>query len=212
MNADSASDPRPKARTDSLATEAVGNTVVMVDARSGMAYELHPLTAFVWHHANGERSVADLVHLARSGGFADADTDAVWRALDALGSADLLLKMAAPPVGPQRLDRRALLQRISVVPALAMLPVSPLLAGSDTGGTGGFEGEQADKEQSEKGSEQAEKEVAEQMEKDAAEQLQKDLEEQIEKDSEQQEKAMEEQFQKDLEEQLEKEGEQLVKE
>lgn len=82
-------------------------------------HRIDALSAWIWQHADGTRSVDDLVAGLRDAQVApNADRSLVFEALDRLADADLLEARVAPPAG---VSRRVLLQRLAGVAALAAL-------------------------------------------------------------------------------------------
>jgi len=157
----------PKSFREQVVVEQVDDELLVLDTRTSIAHYLHPVTAFVWQHADGTRSVNDLVRLVQVHLDADADEEVVWLALDALAEAGLLEDRLAPPAGTQRLSRRDLMRRVATVTAgvaITSLPLSPLYAQSGTNQEQGMK-EQQQKQQEQGTKEQQAKNQQEQQQK-----------------------------------------------
>jgi flagellar biosynthesis GTPase FlhF len=192
---------KPLARTEKLVVREIGDGLQIWDEEQRQEFELHAVTAAVWRHADGQRTVAELAELvAQQLGMA-ADEDLIWAALDRLADARLLAARLAPPAA-QPFSRRNLLRRVGVAAALAVaaaLPATP--AAGQTGGQ---------QEQNQKQQEQKQKQGQEQKQK---QQEQKQKQGQEQKQKEQKQKSPREQNQKQQEQkQKQPGGEQKQKE
>jgi hypothetical protein len=103
-----------------VVTEVRGE-VLVYDLERHRAHCLNAAAAVVFRHCDGTRSVAQLAGvLARELG-ADAATERVWLALDALDRAQLLLHAGTRSPGAGRLSRRELVRRLGVAAALPIV-------------------------------------------------------------------------------------------
>ena len=207
----------PRARTTDIETTRIEDELHILDVTTGVAHRLHPMTACVWRHADGTRTVADLLAVVQAEQAPKADEEAIWLALDALADADLLEERIAPPAGLRRISRRDLIKRAAAVGAgLSSIMVSPLHAQSPPG-SGEQQGKESkNKEQSSKGTGENKRKQAEARRKEQVEQRRKRAEkkrkraEQKKKQAEEQRKERAEQKIKQAE-QKRKKGEQRRK-
>lgn len=109
----------PRARTSGLEVVAHAEGLLLRDTASNREHTLHPLTAFVWQHADGARGVPELARLATSALGDFVSDEQVWAAVDVLTGAQLMESRVAPPAGVQRLGRRDLLRSVAVGSAAA---------------------------------------------------------------------------------------------
>ncbi len=90
--------------------------------------QLVGVAAAVWLHADGLRSVDDLAVLV------GAPVDAVWRALDELADAELMVARVAPPAASRGLSRREVLSLAAAGAVTAGLaPLGAAAAGEQKG-------------------------------------------------------------------------------
>jgi len=149
---------KPKARTAHLEVVPIDDELHVLDVQTGVVHRLHPITAVVWHQADGTQTIEDLHRYVQDEIDPQAGEEAVWLALDALAEADLLEERMAPPTGTQRISRRDMIARVAAVGVgISSFMVSPLQAQSAPGG-GESEQEQSSKAQSAKQAEKSSKE------------------------------------------------------
>ena len=84
-------------------------------------HKVDAVTGYVYAHADGTRTVAELAAGMHAAGVAAADVTLVHEALDRLADAGLLAERVAPPAG---VSRRVLLQRLVGGSALAALTLA----------------------------------------------------------------------------------------
>ena len=109
----------PRARTTGLDVADHDGGLRIRDRATDSEHILHPLTAFVWKHADGDTRVEDLAARATAAFNSPVTEDHVWAAIDVLTGARLLEDRIAPPAGAQRLARRDLLRTVAVGSAAA---------------------------------------------------------------------------------------------
>ena len=85
----------------------------LLDTRTQAEHSLHPLTAFVWKHADGRTPVAQIADRVRAALGGDVTNDHVWAAIDVLTGAGLIENRVAPPAGIERFGRRDLLRQVA---------------------------------------------------------------------------------------------------
>ncbi len=123
-------------REDHVARPLDGGLVVLSPDRS--VHHLDAVAAYVWSHADGTQSAAQLTEGLRASGHADATSTLVFEALDRLADAKLLSQRAAPPSG---VSRRAMLRRLTGGAALAALTAVVGLPESALAAAGGVCGD-----------------------------------------------------------------------
>lgn len=116
----------PKARTEGVLSQETFEDLVLVDQRHDTAHSLNQTAALVYQHADGTRSVDDLVDVLRSRVGDSADADLVEMTIQELSRADLLER---PAVRPAEGSRRRFLQKVALMGTLAaVLPVVESIA------------------------------------------------------------------------------------
>lgn len=115
---------RPCSRTDGLLTEQLDDELLVYNDDNHQATRLNQTAALVWRHADGTRSIADLVEALRPQ-IDLADEDLVLVTLDQLYEHGLIASGYAPrPADQMRLSRRRFIRRVGVVGTAAVaLPV-----------------------------------------------------------------------------------------
>lgn len=115
---------RPLARSEGLLSEELDDELLVYDEQRHLACRLNRTAALVWRHADGARSVADLVEVLRSK-IELADEDLVLVALDQLVEHELIESgYPARDHDEARMSRRRFIRRVGVVGAAALaLPV-----------------------------------------------------------------------------------------
>ncbi len=112
---------RPLARLDDLVVRDLRDEVVVYDTRSHQAHCLNRTAAFVFRHADGRRTAAQIAVLLGPG----ADEGLVHAALDQLSEAGLLEAGPAPAApGP---SRREVLRQVGLGAAVLAPAVASLL-------------------------------------------------------------------------------------
>jgi hypothetical protein len=101
--------------------EQVDDEVVVYDRERDRAHRLNRTAALVWSHADGQRTVADLVDLLRRDLDPHADEDLIWVTLDRLSAAHLLETPLARSADTVRTSRRQFVRKIGLVGALSLL-------------------------------------------------------------------------------------------
>jgi len=122
---------KPRGRTDGLVVRDLPGEIVVYDLGSHRAHCLNRTAAFVFRHADGRRTVADLaVALAEDAGAA-ADERVVHLTLDRLAEAGLLASgpVQEPPGGlsPAEASRREAIRRVGLGAAVLLPIVTSLL-------------------------------------------------------------------------------------
>lgn len=117
---------KPRARTDGLVVRDLPGEIVVYDLGSHRAHCLNRTAAFVFRHADGRRTVADLaVALAEDAGAA-ADETAVHLTLDRLAEAGLLasgqVQEPSGALSPAEASRREAIRRVGLG-AVVLLPI-----------------------------------------------------------------------------------------
>lgn len=115
---------RPLSRRADLVVEESGDELLIYDQRRDLAHRLNPTAAIVWRHADGERTIEDLVGVLRDSVGELADEDLVMISLDGLTEAGLLEEHPERKAEEARLSRRRFIRRVGVVGSAALvLPV-----------------------------------------------------------------------------------------
>jgi|SRR5579884_2628352 len=133
-------DFRPLSRTDGLLTEEIDDEILVYDESRQIACRLNRTAALIWQHADGQRSIADLVDVLREE-FEMADEDLVLVTLDRLNESGLIESgFSERSADEARLSRRRFIRRVGVVGTAALaLPVveslvAPSVAAAQSGG------------------------------------------------------------------------------
>ena len=100
----------PRARAGML-SEQVGDEVIVYDKERARAHRLNRTAGLVWQHANGARTVPDLVAVLQQELDPIADENLVMCTLDNLSAARLLEESAPRPIDQARTARRQLYAR-----------------------------------------------------------------------------------------------------
>ena len=122
---------KPRARTDRLVVRDLPGEIVVYDLGSHRAHCLNRTAAFVFRHADGRRTIADLaVALAEDAGAA-ADETVVHLTLDRLAAAGLLasgqVQEPSGPLSPAQASRREAIRRVGLGAAVLLPIVTSLL-------------------------------------------------------------------------------------
>ena len=114
----------PRARTTELLIEELENELLVYDLASDRAHRLNATAATVFRHADGTRTVADLVDVLGEQAGVDADEDLVLITLDGLVEAGLVEDYEQRPTKDARASRRRFIGKVGAVgAAAASLPV-----------------------------------------------------------------------------------------
>jgi hypothetical protein len=110
---------KPKARSEHLIKQVVGDETLVFDSRDESALRLNQVSSTVWRHCTGANTVEQIAVLLAAEVALPADADAVavvWGVLEELEGSGLLLPAdpAAPGVG-----------RREVMATLVALPIFP---------------------------------------------------------------------------------------
>jgi Coenzyme PQQ synthesis protein D (PqqD) len=141
----------PRARSEDLLIEQLGNELLVYDERRDMATRMNHTAAVVWRNSDGRRTIADLVELLRAEVGEVADEDLVMITLDYLEEQDLLESgYDSRELAAIRLSRRRFIERAGLAGTAAIvLPVvqsivapTPAAAASPPGGSQGSQGPQ----------------------------------------------------------------------
>jgi hypothetical protein len=111
----------PVARSQGIATESVGEDLIIYDLERDRAHRLNPTAAHVWRHADGQRGVAELAEVLRRDLDPAADENLVWCSLDRLAGAQLLQNTPPRPADAARASRREFVRKVGAVGALSLL-------------------------------------------------------------------------------------------
>ncbi len=111
----------PRARTKSLIVQATGDELIVFDQDRNLSYALNPTTALVYKHADGTRSVRDLVAVLQAELGETVDEDLVQMTLDKLHRARLLDTSADRSAEMMRATRRRFVRKVGLVGALTLL-------------------------------------------------------------------------------------------
>ncbi|HEY4047001.1 MAG TPA: PqqD family protein [Acidobacteriaceae bacterium] len=96
--------------TGDLILEELPGELMIYDRKRNKAYCLNQTTAFVWKHADGKRTVAELAELMGQVIGRPVHVQLIWYALDVLAK-DGLLEMSTLSAG---MTRRALLKKMGM--------------------------------------------------------------------------------------------------
>jgi|GEM_PF-2695483 len=158
-------------RNDALAVEGGdGAPGIALHLDAGDVLRLGPLETRLWQLCNGERSVDSIAATLASELDATVTPELVWRALDGMADAGVLVERPAPPASPGRVDRRGFLHRTLPGLAIASASAIPGVALAQSESNAKIEQEQSRKSDQE---EAAKSTVQEQNQKRAQEQNQK---------------------------------------
>jgi hypothetical protein len=115
---------RPRARTTQLLIEELDDELLVYDLAADRAHRLNATAAAVFRHADGTRTIEDLVDVLAGQVGVLADEDLVLITLDGLAEAKLVEDHAPRETKDARVSRRRFIQRAGAVSAAAVaLPV-----------------------------------------------------------------------------------------
>ena len=127
----------PRARTDRILVETLGDEVLVFDERNDKCHVLNRAAAAVWRRCDGRAGPAELAAAAAEVSGLPVRGEIAALALEQLGAAGLLEAPVSPP-GPG-LSRRTLIRKLGLAAGLAaVLPavesiVAPQPAEAQTG-------------------------------------------------------------------------------
>jgi hypothetical protein len=111
----------PRTHREGVLSRAVGTETVVYDPVNHGAHCLNAPAAFVWQHADGTRSVAELARELADHLHMPHDDGLVWLALGELQRANLLADAAKTTDAHFQPDRRQALAALARYSALALL-------------------------------------------------------------------------------------------
>lgn len=120
-------------QSNSLVLEELPNELMVYDPERKKAFCLNETAAFVWRHADGKTSVAEIARLLGAHLDRPINEQVVWYALETLSKDDLLSAETGLPQILPGVTRRALLQRLGLgaavsVPLVTAMMVAPAKA------------------------------------------------------------------------------------
>ncbi len=121
---DDASIPAAR-RADLIVTES-DDEVVIYDKTAKHIHHLNAVSAAVWLHCDGRRTVAEIAAAASEAIGATVDEDAMAIALDKLGEANLLTE----PVTIRRTSRRRFVKKAAIVAPAVVSITAPIASAS----------------------------------------------------------------------------------
>jgi Coenzyme PQQ synthesis protein D (PqqD) len=114
----------PRARSSQLLVEQLEDELLVYDLAADRAHRLNETAATIFRHADGSRSVEDLVDVLSEQVGVLADEDLVLITLDGLAAASLIEDYEPRATKDERLSRRRFIGRVGAVGAAAtVLPV-----------------------------------------------------------------------------------------
>ncbi len=113
--------PHPRRRTSGLLLQQTGEDLVVFDQQRNLSHALNRTAALVFEHADGSRSVDDLVALLQTELNETADEDLVLMTLGKLRRAHLLEEAGPRTAEAMRNSRRRFVRKIGLVGSLTLL-------------------------------------------------------------------------------------------
>jgi hypothetical protein len=114
----------PRARESQLLVEELEDELLVYDLAADRAHRLNETAAAIFRHADGNRSIADLVDVLSEQVGVLADEDLVLITLDGLAAASLVEDYEPRATKDARLSRRRFIARVGAIGAAAtVLPV-----------------------------------------------------------------------------------------
>src|SRR5436309_3364346 len=104
----------PAARNKGLLTQVFPSNTIVYDLESHRVHTLTKVSAEIWRHADGKRSIAQIAHAVKAKIDEPIDEDVVKLGLERLAEADLLENY----VPPNRISRRAMMKRVALLVAI----------------------------------------------------------------------------------------------
>jgi hypothetical protein len=115
---------QPRARESQLLVEQLDDELLVYDLAADRAHRLNETAAAIFRHADGSRSIADLVDMLSDEVGVLADKDLVLITLDSLAAASLIEDYEPRATKDARLSRRRFIARAGAVGAAAtVLPI-----------------------------------------------------------------------------------------
>jgi hypothetical protein len=111
----------PRARTEDVLVEAVGDELVIYDRQRHVAHRLNATAALVWRLADGGTPPERMASVLAAELHPLADEDLVRLTLDRLAHARLLDGQPEPSADQVRLSRRTVVRKVGVVGVLSLL-------------------------------------------------------------------------------------------
>lgn len=111
----------PQARDEGLVIHELADETLVYDLERHRAHALNRTAAWVWRHADGRTSVAEMAALLQHELGILSGEDAVWLALDRLGRARLLRKRMPWPQNETLTSRRELVRMLVGAGGLALV-------------------------------------------------------------------------------------------
>jgi hypothetical protein len=139
---------KPVAKRDGLLSEDLEEELIVYDQDLHRGHCLNRTAALVWRHADGQRTIADLVAILQAELDPVADENLVWHALDTLNAAHLLEDPQPRSKDEMRASRRRFISKVGVVGVATLLlplvtsvvPPRPVQAGNGSGSSSGSSG------------------------------------------------------------------------
>ncbi len=114
--------PHPRRRTDGLLLQQTGDDLVVFDQQRNLSHSLNRTAALIFEHADGTKSIADLVAILQAELNETADEDLVLMTLAKLHRAHLLEEAVADRGAEAlRASRRRFVRKIGLVGSLTLL-------------------------------------------------------------------------------------------
>lgn len=111
----------PRARQEGLVVQEVGDETIIYDEQRNHVHRLNQSAALVWHHCDGQRTVADLAVVLQDAVPVSMTEDMVWLALDRLEKGHLLQDPLVRSEEIGRVTRRQMLRKAAFVGGAALL-------------------------------------------------------------------------------------------
>ena len=119
----------PRAKRNGVLSERVDDEILVYDREADRAHCLNRTAALVWHHADGERTIADLAAILREQLDPVADENLVWHVLDRLNESALLEEPTPRSPAEMRAARRRFISKVGLVGvATLLLPIVTSIA------------------------------------------------------------------------------------
>jgi hypothetical protein len=114
----------PCARKSEILTQKLSEETMVYDTISHRAHVLNQTVALVWESADGRNSIDEIAQILHRQLGLPADRSVVLLALEELSESGLLQEPVQAEVGPERLTRRQVAQRLALAGAsLALVPL-----------------------------------------------------------------------------------------
>lgn len=109
----------PRARTEGLVKQVVGNETLIYDTTDASARRLNPVSAAVWRHSTGGNSIEEIAVLVAAEVSLPTDADAVtivYGALEELEQHGLMQPIEGETAGAGGFGRRDVLRTLAALP------------------------------------------------------------------------------------------------